>query len=114
MSATNQDFEMWIGDDRIVDFTITDDGGAMNLTGVTDLLWTMHGRGVDVDKVNSVDSTPAVEGTPTDGVVRLTLVPADTSALAAGTYYHELRVEDSAGKFATVTTGVVTLKGGEN
>ncbi len=104
MSTANQNIEMFAGEDRTVDFTVTDDSGPLNLTGAT-LAWTMFGRGVDLDK------TPTVQGDPTAGVVRLILDAADTATIQPGTYYHQLTVTDSAGDIAYVTTGVVTLKG---
>ena len=108
MTEYNQDFQMKSGDDRVLRFTNTDDGGGpLNLTAGT-LRWGLSAvkgfTGVPAVSKES-GSGIVVEGDPTLGICLVDLDPSDTAALK-GRFIQELEYTDGAGKVSTLSTGV--------
>lgn len=116
MTAINQDFTMWQGEDVVVTVPITNAAGTpVSLTGATAVVWkafaitsasassaaVSKSLGSGVALANSAD---------TDDAVVITLADTDTEALATGRYYHECRVTDSAGREQVVFVGNLVLK----
>ncbi len=108
MTEYNQDFQMKSGDDRVLRFTNTDDGGgALDLT-VGTLKWGLSpvkGFSGVTTVSKSSGSGIAIEGAPTLGICLVDLDPADTAALK-GRFIQELEYTDGAGKVSTLSTGV--------
>lgn len=108
------DFSMFQGDTRRLNFTLTRaDGSPLDLTGGT-LRWQASRL-----KAPGVFSTmPLLQKTETNGVevvdafngiVTVTLGPADTLSLS-GNLYHELEVVDASGDVSTVYAGDFQIK----
>jgi len=105
MGKTNQDFTTWKGNYRQIVFYIEDvstvTGGtaewAMSTTeeatGSQAILKTSGGFGITLSGKN----------------VTVTLEPADTTGITAGSYYHELRLVDTVGQPTTPAIGTVTI-----
>jgi hypothetical protein len=108
MGLLAQDFTTWKGNYRQIIFYISD---VSSVTGGT-AKWAMSA---------TVTGTTLITKTsdPTSGItlsgknVIVVLNPTDTndaSGISAGSYYHELRLEDVAGQPTTPAIGTVTLK----
>jgi hypothetical protein len=98
----NQNFNIQAGDDLdlVVTVRAADRCTKVNLTDST-ALWVL---------ADSPGCTPRVSKTGTlsdavNGEVTISLEPADTSSLSAGTYHHELQMTDAMSKITTVMTG---------
>lgn len=96
------------GDDASLIFTVKyPDGTAPNLSGGRARWWmgpAVSSRGAAVLLRKDTISLGGVALALGGGfwTVTLTLTPADTKALAAKTYWHEVEVEDAGGKVSTV------------
>jgi hypothetical protein len=90
-APVKQSDHVFAGEDKSLRFTIYDSAGAVaNITGWT-LSWkleTQQGGSVQVTKSGTVTDGP-------NGIATVTLLAADTSALAGGTYFHHLDRTDS-------------------
>jgi hypothetical protein len=107
-------FEMFAGDTKRINFTITDatTGAVFDITGATALWQASRAKPV------GFSSTPLLTKTEGDGLeitdaiggaVTVVLSPADTLNLS-GNFYHELQLEDADGDIATVYTGTFTVR----
>jgi hypothetical protein len=111
MATQNQSFEIYQGDSKTITIPITDTKGGSAITGTgSTAKWVMvDGTGAALITKGTGDITfVSVDGA--EDAARFTLVPADTSAIAAGVYKHELEETDIVGNVATVTRGTVTVK----
>ena len=111
MGATNQNFTTWKGNYRIINFYITD---VSTVTGGTaEWAMSLSPTGTTLILKQSDVGNTGVSGITLSGkYVTVTLNPSDTndaSAIAAGNYYHELRLVDVVGQPTTPAIGTVTL-----
>lgn len=114
MAATNDTIVVYAGNKRTLRFTVVDEAGdAFDLTGY-DVRWALskygqsgsYGTTAEVNKhSDNVD-----EITVASNVVDVVLVGADTAALAAGDYYHELEIVDAQDESLVVAVGDVELR----
>lgn len=104
MTQIDQNVVMWQGDDHQIDFTVTDSAGAaVNIASASAIQWVLAASDTSAALVSkSLVSGIGITNGPA-GQFRVTLVPADTTALA-GNYYHEARVTIS-GVTSTVAVG---------
>jgi hypothetical protein len=107
MGKINQILNTWQGNYREIRFLVLDVENLDNCTATWILAATEAGTPI-ITKTST--STPA--GITFSGkYATVILQPADTASLAAGSYYHELRIVDSAGNPSTPAIGPVTLRG---
>jgi len=99
VALTNQDFEMWAGDDMVLVFTIQDEE---NIEDATSIKWAMA-RSVRGPKL--VNKT----GTATGNQTFITLEKEDTEDIRPGRYYHELEITDYQGRVSTAAMGSVRV-----
>ena len=107
MGKTGQDFTTWKGNYRRIDFYIED---VSTVTGGT-AKWAMSASSTGSTLIWK-SSTGATDITLSGKTVSVFLQASDTndaSGIAAGTYYHELRLEDIAGQPSTPAIGTLTL-----
>jgi hypothetical protein len=105
MGNLAQDFTTWKGNYRQIIFYISD---VSTVTGGT-AEWALSTSvtGATIIYKTSVAST----GITLSGKnVIVVLEPYDTTGLTAGSYYHELRLEDVAGQPTTPAIGTVTVR----
>lgn len=108
MGLLAQDFTTWKGNYRQILFYISD---VSTVTGGT-AKWAMSANvsgATLILKTSETNSGITLSGK----YVTVVLDPEDTddaSGIAAGSYYHELRLEDVAGQPTTPAIGTVTLK----
>lgn len=112
MTTQNQDFEMWAGDYKTLEFTVT---GVATAAAVAAAEWKMTrviGATRSVTKTLSV--VPPLTGGITVAdvlstvVVTVVLLAADTDTYP-GTYRHELECTDTNGHSETVSVGTATV-----
>lgn len=114
MTLTHQDFPLVAGDSHLIEFAVTENGVAADLTGATALRWGCVKRRADGTFTGAAVVTKAlgsgVEITDAaGGVIQVTLDPDDTAELPAGAYYHELELTDAGGAVITLATGTLNL-----
>lgn len=107
MALTEQDFELFAGDDFILEFTVTDeDGTALNITGasISWVVWDGSTAVLTKTTASGISITDAAAGE-----FRVTLAPADTYTLEPKAYAHGANVSIEAGAYMTVATGTMIL-----
>lgn len=108
MALTEQDCELYAGDDHILEYTITDENNApLDITGATITWIAWDGATAVITK--STSSGISITDAP-GGVFRLTLAPTDTYALTPKAYTHGASISIEAGAYMTVATGTMILK----
>jgi len=108
MAQTDQDFEMYQGDDFSIEFeTVDEAGAALDISGAT-IEWNAWDRGVSVLKKTTTSGISITDGP--GGIFVVTLEPTDTYSLPAKTYFHGANVSLIADHFLTVATGIMTLR----
>ena len=106
MGKINQILNTWKGNYREIEFLVEDVPNLDNCTA-TWVLAATEGASPLVTKTST--SNPA--GITFSGKYALVILqPADTANLAAGSYYHELRIVDPNGNPSTPAVGPVTLR----
>lgn len=113
MTETNQDFDLYQGDDKQVTFTVRDEAGAiLDLTGYS-AVWVMYNKlnraATPILSKDTGGAALAILLPATQGKVRLTLEPSDSATVEPGEYPHELEITSGAGDVSTVTVGTVDL-----
>jgi hypothetical protein len=98
MGLTNQNVEMWQGEDKVLRFTIED---AEDLAGAT-ALWRLAPPRQPAILSKSVNIGSG-------NVIDVVLNSADTLDKASTTYKHQLRVTDAAGLRNKVAEGNLVL-----
>lgn len=89
MSAANYDLVIDQGSSFLIDLTIREAGALKNLTG-----YSARAQMRSTKTAASVAGTftCTIHGAATDGVVRMALPPATSSAMAAGLYHYDLEI----------------------
>ena len=108
MGLTGQNFIMWKGDDKTIQFTIDD---ATDVSGFT-AKWHMA---VDVNSTKLITKQSGGSGITFDGnKVLVSIAGSETkdtvTAIPEGLYYHELELIDAQAKKSIAATGVIDLK----
>lgn len=108
MGLTGQNFTMWKGDDRIIQFTIED------ATDVSGFIAKWH-MAVDVNSPKLITKQSGGNGITFDGNKVLVVVNGSetkdsVTAIPEGLYYHELEMIDAQNKKAIASSGVIDLK----
>ncbi len=103
MTVENQDFFMYKGDTRILNFTVDMPENTI-LSGST-IKWV-----IATPKVASITKTTTSGITITgDDTFTVTISPLDTSTLKSGYYFHEVQITDINSNVITAAKGRVTL-----
>jgi len=120
MVQTSQNDVMYANNRRVITWPVKDEDGTSvkDLSGLTvKYALTRIGPNGPITTGPLIDkSSSGADVTITDainGIVTITLNPADTAALAAAgetVYYHELEVFDGSGNGVVVATGNMTIR----
>ncbi len=111
MAATNQNFTKWKGDDFVLRFTIQDSTDIEQFKA----LWILA---TEVGGTRKIVKTTAGHFSEEGGISMVgnrAEIPIasdetdDASGIAAGTYYHELQIEDNSGNITMAAVGSFTL-----
>ena len=111
MTAFNQDFEMYQGDDQRPIFAVKDGAGAaINLSTASEIQWLLHDP-AGVVKLTKLKTTAGVVfvTTGTDGKIYIDIL-ASESALLDGWYAHSARLTDAGGKLSVFEMGRMLVK----
>lgn len=113
MTEVDQNFILYVGDDKLLRCTIYDgpveDGVVKNIAGAS-IVWGMYiaaGSGVTLSYSTS-DNIAITDGP--GGVFEVSIPHEDTDDLATGWYMHEAEVTDGDGNISTVFTGTIQVK----
>lgn len=114
MALTCQNFTLYQNDDKILDITVRDENEALvDISGTSAAQWIVKkfadSTTVDITKTLAA-SQINVATSGANGVVLVTIASTDTTSLAIGEYYHELRITDAAGKDTTICIGTIDLR----
>jgi hypothetical protein len=83
-----------------------EDGSLFDLTGLTPYCQMRKSYYTS----SGYDITASVDGDPTLGVVKLSMLPADSSAVKAGRYVYDVEVHNAGGDYVKrVLQGVITV-----
>ena len=100
------------GDDRTVEFTITNKttGAAINLTSGSALFTVRETvTGSVTFQKTSGEITEILITDATAGVLEVYIVPADTTGLDAGNYHYDLQITLANNKIYTPVRGILEL-----
>jgi hypothetical protein len=111
VTATNQNFEVYAGDDAAVVITVTNDAGtAIDLHDVQEIEWKAYdGAGATVLTRTKTGGDITFVTSGTDGQISIALAAADTDDLA-GWYWHSARLTDASGNKSTFEQGRLLAK----
>lgn len=109
MTASNQDFTLYRGDDAKPLFTIYDAAGvAIDISTVSEIQWLLHDD-AGVVKLTKLKTTGGVTFVTSgvNGQIYVVLNAADSNGSPGldGWYWHSARITDSAGKLSVVEVG---------
>lgn len=103
--GVRQDFTMYKGQDKVVTFTVLDEGIPFIAANVAGARWRLTPE-PDADVV-LLEKWLGAGITVTDGAASVTVRATDM--LPAGTYYHELAYKTTAGDRYPVSRGLLTV-----
>jgi len=104
-------FSMLRGDDRDFEIPTTRSGSPVDLTGASVRAHFKSDLGGSPVLQKSLGSGIEIDGDAADGVVVLSIDPADTSALtAATTLYFDVELTEAYGRVTTVAEGVLLVR----
>lgn len=114
MALTAQDFTLYSGDSSTLQFTLTEQDGTtpIDLDGLSAINWAFAkvkptGFGARILQKTLLSGVTVINASL--GRVDVSLAPADTAALKAGQYHHELEIVDLLSNVTTVAVGTMTL-----
>lgn len=111
MAAENQDFKMWQGEDKYLNFCVKDTkGDPVDLSG-SNVIWKMRRQVYNSTEpeIRKDTNNGITIIDPAGGVFRVRLRPNDTKTIPKGYYLHEAEVTDISGNVVVVTVGTVEL-----
>lgn len=111
MELTAQEILIYRGDNRTIPVTVTDDAGAVNLTGAS-IRFSVKKRKKDTDYIIKKSEADPAEINVTDainGLFEIYIVPDDTQDLSITTYYFDIEITDSTGKTYTISMGTFKI-----
>lgn len=114
MVKKDQDFEVVSGDSRNLNFTIydqdaaDDDSVVKDISGFTAIAWKLDTGSAVTTVTKSLSDGITVTDGP-NGLLTVSLTPADTADIAGGTYKHELEGTDGSGNKTTLAIGRVSV-----
>jgi len=109
MGKINQNFTTWKGNLRKIRFSIDDVANVETCV----FTWSMSATKGSTPIITKVSTSNPAGITMSGKYATVLLLVADTneaSGLAAGAYYHELRMVDTLGEPSTPSTGTMTLE----
>lgn len=107
-----QEIALYRGDTHAINVAVqtrNPSTGALTETDLTGATLTLTVRRRATDSTALIQKTFAPDSPETAGTAIVTLDPADTSALAAGSYEYDIQVNASGGRVYTVCRGALVL-----
>lgn len=108
MTETHQDFQIYKGEAKTIRDTVLDENGGLVPLGSCTMIYRM-GRSARATAWLIEKTFPGDIEVVSPGIMTVPITHADTVELAAGDYYHEVRVYDAFGHEIVVTTGAFKL-----
>ena len=91
MAEENQDFEMFQGDKKVLAFSLSP-STLSNPTGMWG--YARSSRAPLLAELTSANGRITFDNSSGTWIAYVYIYPADTAGLAAGTYFHQLRLQD--------------------
>lgn len=108
MSIPGQNFEMFQGDTKDIEITVTDENGALlDLSSYDSINWVVY-RPTTKETVLSKNLSNGIT-VPSLGIIQISLTPADTELITPMIYSHECEINSGASVTSTVCTGSFKL-----
>lgn len=96
------------GDDKVLEIDVTEDGVAMDITGLT-IEWRLARRLHETSVLTKTVGSGITITNGVGGIFQVALSDTDTANLI-GDYYHQAYVTDGSGNLVTVTEGIITFE----
>ena len=96
--------EMFRGDTKTINLTVSSNGVAVNLTGATVRL-TVKTSVTDEDVAAVLQKTVTTHTVPLDGETSIVIAPADTNAVTPAVYVYDVQLKQSSGAISTLLFG---------
>ena len=109
MTKKAQDIEFVAGDFVEIVATVVDNDGAVKSLAHCTAEWVLFNERAGVQLFTKMTGAGITITDAVNGVLTVTLQPADTVNVRPGQYYHECEVTDETGKPSTVFIGHVTI-----
>lgn len=105
LAKTQQDFEMWEGED--IRINIKNVENIQDVNSLQSIKWKLLEQPSSPDPLieKSVDNGISV----VDDMIIIIVDGDDTEGLGGGRYYHEIRIVDGDDDVVTITTGTVKI-----
>jgi len=108
MTTTVKNFLRKRGDSYPIDVYVVDDGGLpVDITDATFLLTVDPGEAPTTDAGNEFQSTGAITGVATNGLVRFAITAAQADLL--GVFFYDVQMTASGGEITTILEGSITF-----
>lgn len=112
MTTLKQDFEFHVGESVVLDFSVTEDSAAKDVTSSA-ITWRLGATlaTVSADMLQMSVGSGITITSGAGGLFRVAVPPADTSGLAARAYVHQAIVTFFNADVAVVSEGEATVFG---
>lgn len=109
MTAIDQDFVLWQGEDKTITVDLEDGDGVAygSTTGLTFSWRVSESKDISTALISKTSGSGITNGT---SQITIDVASADTETLPANTYYHECRVVDGSSKEDVVFVGKLIIK----
>ena len=111
MTKIKQDFDLYAGNSRILEVTVTDesDEAALDLTGATTVTWIMADKPGGIASITKTLGSGVTVTDAVNGILQVIILAADSKIVTPGRYYHEVFLVDLSARPFTITVGNVNL-----
>jgi hypothetical protein len=109
MAATGQNFDIYQGEVKILRMPITDDNNLPVDLANTAITWIMYRQTTkEIIVTKTLNNGIEIVGNTTDGIIDITIDPADTTDLLMCQLNHECKIVDAIGP-SVVCVGIVNI-----
>lgn len=110
MTEVGQNFEMYQGDTKNIEIEVRDENGAiLPLDPYDGITWIVYNTTTKATVLTRTLGDGITVPTPSNGVILISLVPADTENIIPNTYAHECEIVSGTSIVATVATGTIKI-----
>jgi hypothetical protein len=110
MTITGQNFEMYAGDSKEIEIAVVDENGApLDLTPYDAINWVAYKPTTKEIVLSKILGSGIMVDTPLAGIIKISLVPADTENIYPLIYAHECEINSGTTVVSTVCTGTMKI-----
>lgn len=109
MTVTSQDFTIFQGDVKQITISVTDEADDILPLDGYDIIWVWY-RATNKEEVLRMTLGDGITvPTPSNGQIKIDVLPVDTEDIVPNTYIHECEISTSPTDISTVTVGTVKV-----